>query len=83
MPFTNVTKIRGDMVKLPPRIVKEWRNAQVVIDASENGIFIQRVLEPGTRFRAMMDEFRKAARQTGLKRRTVAEVIAQVRREKN
>ena len=61
-----ITKIENGKIVLPKKLRKIWREAKVLIDASQDMISIKRLSKPALTFKQMLNEFQQAVRKTEL-----------------
>jgi len=78
---TFTTKIENGTIVLPKKLQELWKEAEVLIDASENMISIKRLSKPALTFKQMLNEFQEATRKAKLSKKEVEKVLLEVRKE--
>jgi len=78
---TTITKIENGTIVLPKSLRKLWKEAEVLINISEDMISIKRLSKPALTFKEMLDEFQQAARKTRLSRKEVKKAMLEIRKE--
>jgi len=76
-----ITKIENGKIVLPKKLRKIWREAKVLIDASQDMISIKRLSKPALTFKQMLDEFQQATRKAKLSKKDMEKVLQEVRKE--
>ena len=76
------TKIKNGSLELPKEIEQTWNNAEVFVIPSQDSLFVKRLSKPALSLSNMLEKFRKAAKNTKLKKKDVEEAIRNVRRKK-
>ena len=76
------TKVKNGSLELPKEIEQAWNNAEVFVIPSQDSLFVKRMSKSTLSLSHMLEKFRKAAKNTKLKKKDVEETIRSVRRNK-
>jgi hypothetical protein len=77
-----ITEVSQGTITLPRSLRREWNGARVYLDVRNDTIVAKRLEKPRLTLSMMMDEFKRAARETGLTRATATNAISNLRRNR-